>query len=71
MATDAEFDALAAVVDMFKGIPTGHNIMDAWFAAEFSAHTGSWVHSHPELDKLAALYERLIKGGLRARMKRG
>lgn len=57
VATDAEFDALAAAID--PSIDTGHPVMDAWFQESFAPHTGSWIHCHPELDRLKALYARL------------
>ena len=55
--SDAEFDALAQSIDVFES--TGRNDLDAWFIVNFDPDTGQWVHSFPELDKLAACYERV------------
>ena len=33
--------------------------MDKFFLKEFSPSTGQWVLSHPEQDKLDAMYQRL------------
>lgn len=40
-------------------IDTGRPDLDYWFRACFDANTGMWVRNHPELEKLAQLYERL------------
>jgi len=50
--TDAEFDALALQSD--PSVRTGR--LDDWWVKEFSPHTGQWVHTHPELDKLEKCY---------------
>ena len=55
--SDAEFDGLALSID--TSIDTGHPVMDEFFRKEFHPHTGQWIHSHPELDKLEALYRSL------------
>jgi len=38
---------------------TGHAVMDKFFREEFYSCTGVWIHKHPELDKLDALYNRI------------
>ena len=52
--SDGEFDELASKIN--TKMLTGHAIMDKFFAEEFSADTGQWIHDHPELDKLEAIY---------------
>lgn len=58
LVSDAKFDEVAKEID--PAILTGHAILDHFFQTVFSPHTGQWVHSHPELGKLAALYDRLL-----------
>lgn len=41
---------------------TGNALLDAYFRSEFSAYTGQWIHKHPDLDKVKALYEKFYKG---------
>lgn len=53
--SDAEFDDLCMRIN--TQIRTGNVKMDNWFATQFSPHTGQWIHSHPELTKIARLYE--------------
>lgn len=55
LVSDAVFDAECLKVD--KTIKTGR--LDDFFEKVFQAHTGMWIHSHPELDKVKKLYERL------------
>jgi hypothetical protein len=60
--SDAEFDALA--IQVIPAIITGHDVMDKFFKEVFIPDSGMWVHNHPELDKLKALYDRLKKQGV-------
>lgn len=57
MVSDAMFDKVCTEIDL--AIATDSIELDAWFFLHFDPCTGQWVHSHPELDKLAALYDRL------------
>jgi hypothetical protein len=50
---DARYDAEAALIR--PHMDTGHAVLDKFFREEFAAYTGSWVHRHPELDKLAGV----------------
>lgn len=59
IVSDAVFDEEARKVDLT--IDTGNPKMDKWFKENFADYTGSWIGKHPELDKLAALYERVFK----------
>ena len=54
--TDDEFDREARLVDL--SISTARPALDAFFRAKFDPSTGMWVHDHPELVKLAELYQR-------------
>jgi hypothetical protein len=57
LMTDAEFDAVARDVDL--AVDTGRPDLDAWWRANFSPDTGMWVRSHPELSRVASLYQRV------------
>ena len=59
LVSDKVFDEEARKVDL--SVDTGNAKMDKWFKENFADYTGSWIGKHPELDKLAALYERLYK----------
>ncbi len=59
VVSDARFDERAREID--PKVKTGNKILDEFFKTEFSPDTGLWVHKHPELDKLAALYNRFFK----------
>lgn len=54
--TDAEFDKMCKQVDV--NIDTGNKKMDSYFKKIFDPSTGQWIHRHPELNKIAQLYER-------------
>lgn len=54
---DATFDDVAKSIN--PAIDTGHQVLDKFFREEFGPETGQWIHKHPELDKVAALYTRL------------
>lgn len=57
LVSDAIFDKECAQVD--PSISTGHLVLDQFFRERFQPHTGMWIHNHPELEKVAALYERI------------
>jgi len=57
LMSDGQFDALAKKVN--TSILTDDYVMDKFFKEQFSPDTGMWVNSHPELKKLAALYNRV------------
>jgi len=52
---DATFDREAALID--PSVSTGHAVLDEFFRTEFGAHTGLWVHRHPEKHKLPRMCE--------------
>ncbi len=52
---DDEFDQLAQSIQRQQG--TCHPLVDEFFAAQFSPMTGMWIHDHPELAKIKALYQ--------------
>ena len=54
--SDAEFDELAKKIRPEVG--TGDRIHDEFFAGEFSADTGQWIHKHPFPGRLEWLYQR-------------
>lgn len=59
LVSDATFDLEACQVNL--SIDTARPDLDAWFRANFQPYTGQWIHGHPELNIIAALYyERYI-----------
>lgn len=60
---DATFDRLAQLIQPRMG--TCHPLIDEFFATEFSPMTGMWIHKHPELTKIAAVYQRYYSGAIR------
>jgi len=58
LIVDGEYDELAKRVAKNLHVETGNGELDFWFHENFEAHTGMWVHLHPELDKLEKLYEK-------------
>jgi len=63
LVSDAEFDAMSLEVD--TSVDTGNETLDKFFRDTFSPETGMWVHSHPELDKLARLTATRVKAKTR------
>lgn len=53
--SDAEFDKLAQSIN--KTVGTCHPLVDEFFIVHFSPMTGMWIHQHPELAKIKALYQ--------------
>jgi len=54
LVSDAEYDKLSYMIR--KDMTTGNKLMDRFFMREFEPHTGQWIHKHPELSKLKAIY---------------
>jgi hypothetical protein len=59
LISDSDYDKLAQRVEQNLHVETGNGELDFWFFDCFEAHTGMWVHQHPELDKLRNLYEKV------------
>ena len=67
--SDAEFDKLALAINTeVSTIEEYHTdlvqierykLLDNFFKTEFQPDTGQWIHKHPELDRLEALYHKL------------
>lgn len=55
--SDEDFDLGCSMVDL--SIETTRPDLDAFFQDCFDPSTGIWIHHHPELDKVAALVQRL------------
>lgn len=53
---DSEFDCMCLKVE--PEIETGNKKLDNFFRSEFNPSTGQWIHKHPELHKIAELYEK-------------
>jgi hypothetical protein len=56
---DVLFDVECYQVNL--SINTDRIDLDCWFNAYFQPHTGVWIRSHPELDKIKQLYERFYR----------
>lgn len=56
--TDAEFDRLSRSIDL--GVDTRRPDLDKFFREEFNHSTGMWIHKHPELNKIASIYEKFL-----------
>ena len=57
--SDAEFDNKCLEVD--TSIDTGNEVLDRFFREQFDPSTGQWIHRHPELDKIKAIYNNYYK----------
>ncbi|NQZ19989.1 MAG: hypothetical protein HRT44_12145 [Bdellovibrionales bacterium] len=55
---DPEYDELAKQVD--TSIPTDRPDLDEWFKENYSEYTGSWVHRHPEIERIAEIAEGIV-----------
>ena len=55
--SDGEYDELSKQID--KTAKTGNKRLDNFFAIHFDPDTGMWIHNHPELHKIKALYKQL------------
>lgn len=55
--SDSDYDMLSRDVDC--SIATGRDDLDKFFKDEFVADSGIWIHKHPELDKVKALYYKV------------
>ncbi len=56
LISDADYDRLARSIN--PSLPTGHPVLDQFFATHYSADTGLWIHAHPELHRIANIYHR-------------
>lgn len=57
--SDTEFDTMSREVD--TSIATTRPDLDQFFKEEFEPDTGMWIHEHPELAKIASLYQSFFK----------
>jgi hypothetical protein len=57
--SDGDFDALAKKIDVT--VDTRRPDLDKWFRENFAAHTGQWIHNHPEKPKLRSIAFKLLK----------
>ena len=60
--SDFEYDQLSKLINPM--VMTDNIVLDVFFMGKFSADTGMWIHEHPELPKLAALFNRLQAAGI-------
>lgn len=52
--SDEEFDECCKKID--PKISTGNPVMDEFYRTKFSPDTGMWIHEHPEIDRIMAIY---------------
>lgn len=64
--SDGEFDELSKRINPM--IFTDNIVLDVFFMGKFNVHTGIWIHEHPELPKLAKLFDRLQSTGIYEKM---
>jgi hypothetical protein len=66
--SDADFDKLALQINpelttieeyQLPEQKDRYKVLDRFFQNEFQPDTGQWIHKHPELDRLANLYNKL------------
>ena len=57
--SDGEFDKECLLVDL--SVSTGNRKLDNFFKKNFDPSTGSWIHKHPEKNKLEWTYQRVYK----------
>ena len=57
--SDSDFDQKCLLVD--PSIETGNKKMDKFFKEEFNPSTGQWIHKHPELSGIIAIYKNFYK----------
>lgn len=58
LISDADFDEKARAIQ--PSMSTENELLDKFFLEEFDPCTGQWIHSHPQLDRVAALYRRVL-----------
>lgn len=56
LISDGEFDKMALEIE--PDIMTSNEKLDKFFFEEFDSSTGQWIHKHPELEKVAKLYDK-------------
>ena len=56
LVTDHEFDQLARIID--PTVTTGNPVLDQFFRDHYQPDSGMWIHHHPDLDGIAAIYHR-------------
>lgn len=61
IVSDNFFDAECYMLVANLRVDTDRPDLDYWFRGAFDPSTGMWIHKHPELDKIAARYERSFK----------
>jgi len=57
---DFTYDKESYAVDLSQA--TDRPDLDKWFQDNFDPCTGTWIHHHPEIDKVAKLARDLIPG---------
>jgi hypothetical protein len=58
LVSDHRFDEECKLID--PKVSTGNPRLDSFFRKTFSAHTGQWVHKHPDITRLCTVTSRLV-----------
>lgn len=58
LVSDHRFDEECKLID--PKVSTGNPRLDSFFRKTFAAHTGQWVHKHPDIARLDYLVRRLV-----------
>jgi hypothetical protein len=58
--SDAKFDEICLEVERDLDISTDNPKLDKWYKNNFQAHTGAWIHGHPDLEALKKRARYLI-----------
>lgn len=56
LISDADYDRFARSIN--PSLPTGHPVLDHFFATRFTPDSGMWIRQHPALDGIATIYHR-------------
>lgn len=58
--SDAKYDETCKEVERDLAIATDKPKLDKWYQKNFMAHTGQWVHKHPDLKYLKERVKHMI-----------
>lgn len=60
LVSDHDYDKMARSIN--TSVSTGNATLDAFFKSHYTAHSGMWIHNHPELDRVATYYHKHFAG---------
>lgn len=59
--SDSKYDETSKQVEAELHIDTDKPKLDKWYRSNFQAHTGQWVHKHPDLKYLKQRVKYMIE----------